>query len=255
MYIVSDKTRFKQENLENWRKNSAFWLEGRMRHLKDLDSYMAGELRYFVERLSSPRRPLVCDLGCGEGWIYRILKREGLSADYLGVDFNEDFIISLRETHCLDEHSEFVVLDLEGNIPDSMLGKVDLAVNCFNFFELPNIERAFSNVAKMLNKGATLLVVTIDPTMQILAISENLESFKSNLALYEQFNTQLGYDKDTDIGDEKSGRIYRGILYSASTYIEMAKRNGLLVGGMKEVVKTANSIPQIYQLLWFENHG
>jgi len=61
----------------------------------------------------------------------------------------------------------------------------------------------------------------------------------------------IGYDKDIDIGDCRSGRIYKSILYSAAYYVKVAKRSGLKLYDFQEVVKTANFVPQIYQMLLF----
>jgi hypothetical protein len=87
--------------------------------------------------------------------------------------------------------------------------------------------------------------------MQLLAISENQEVFLKGLKEYEANHCTIGYDKDIDVGDFKSGRIYKSILYSMANYVELAKKNGMTLFDYKEVIKTGNFVPQIYQCVLF----
>jgi hypothetical protein len=96
-----------------------------------------------------------------------------------------------------------------------------------------------------------LLILHIDPITQLLAVSASLEEFRRNLKLYEQHRAYLGYDKDIDIGDQRSGRFYRALLYSAADYFRCAKSHGLMCENFHEIVKTGNYVPQVYQLLQF----
>lgn len=251
LYKVKDNQDFKNKNLENWYANSEFWLQSKMRHLKDVYGFTGEILSKNIEELNLDRKINVLDLGCGEGWIYRLLKESTLEVDYTGLDFNKIFIEANLKRYDHDG-GRFILYDLENPPPNELLNYADLAINFFNFFEIPNIRLAFSNVAKMIRKDGILIIVNIDPIMQILSVSESFDDFKNSLKEYENFQAQLAYDKDIDVGDEKSGRIYKSLLYSTATYVEFAKENGLQLFDYKEVVKTGNFVPQIYQYIFFK---
>jgi SAM-dependent methyltransferase len=252
IYVVDDSDAFKQANLENWHTNSAFWLEGRMRHLKDVAAFTRDELSRLLQ-LASPAgsRPTLLDFGCGDGWIFRLVHENKLDAHYVGIDFNEDFILELKRRYGDATDHQFHCFDLEKPPPPELVGLADVGVNFFNFFEIPNIEAAFENVASMIRPGGRLMIVSIDPVMQILAVSENHTKFIDNLKLYEKYQHRLGYDKDIDVGDVPSERIYKSLLYSTANYVKLGKQNGLGIEDYKEVVKTGNAVPQIYQFLYF----
>ncbi len=249
IYKVTDKKSFKEQNLNNWYQNSEFWLEGKMRHLKDVYHITAKVLQDVIVELPE-RSPLrLVDFGCGEGWLVRLIQEYKLDIDYTGVDFNKKFIDALSERYRGQERIKFILHDLEKPLPTELIKSADVATNFFNFFEIPNIEAAFSNVAQAIDDGGALIILTIDPIMQLLSVSKDHEDFLNGLKEYEKDQLELGYDKDIDVGDYHSGKIYKSLLYSIATYIELAKKNGLKLFDYKEVVKTGNFVPQIYQYI------
>lgn len=227
-----------------------------MRHLRDVAQFTSAEIARLLQLYEKPNSlPTLFDFGCGDGWIYRLIKDKHLSASYVGIDFNDPFIAELRTRYGENENCKFYSFDLEQPPPTQLLQTADVGVNFFNFFELADISAGFRNVAAMMRPNGRLLVVNIDPVMQILSVSETHEKFLDNLKLYEKFGDRLGYDKDIDVGDEPSGRIYKSLLYSTATYTRLGNEVGLSLEDYKEVVKTGNHVPQIYQFLFFKNRG
>jgi SAM-dependent methyltransferase len=253
IYLVENNEHFKQANLENWRENSDFWLEGKMRHLKDVAAFTTAELaRLLAFTYRKNHLPALFDFGCGDGWIYRLIHDSHLDARYVGIDYNERFIDELRLKYTDTDLGKFYCFDLESPPPNELLAMADVGLNFFNLFELPDVAAGIKNMAAMLRPGGRLLIVSIDPVMQILAVSQDQNNFLKNLKLYEQRGERVGYDKDIDVGDTPSGRIYRSLLYSTATYVRLGKAAGLEIEDYKEIVKTANSVPQIYQFIFFK---
>jgi|ERR1035437_592680 SAM-dependent methyltransferase len=250
-YHIKDPAAFKQSNLQNWYNNSEFWLRGTMRHLKDVSHSTAEILGDLLTQIGDGTRPTLIDFGCGEGWLLRLIEDQGFRVNYVGVDFNEKFIRPLSARYQDRGNVRFALYDLEEELPTQLVSQADIATNVFNLFEIPNISAAVRNVARSLKPGGTLVILTIDPVMQLLAVSETLDDFKASLKEYETYQSELGYDKDIDVGDFKSGRIYKSILYSIATYVELAKANDLRLIDYREVVKTGNFVPQIYQYVVF----
>lgn len=252
IYRVTDKKSFKEDNLRNWYRNSEFWLQGKMRHLKDVYHTTATVLQELIMEMPA-RSPLrLVDFGCGDGWLIRLISEYKFDIDYTGVDFNEKFIEALDSRYKGQQGIKFVQHDLEEQLPDELIKSADIATNFFNFFEIPNIDAAFANVSEAVDEGGALMVLTIDPIMQLLSVSKDYEDFLKGLKEYEAHQVELGYDKDIDVGDYRSGRVYKSLLYSTATYVELAKKNGLKLFDYKEVVKTANFVPQIYDYIIFK---
>jgi SAM-dependent methyltransferase len=250
LYKVSSQVEFKKNNLLNWYKNTDFWLQGKMRHLQDVYDF-TGQILVDVSKACDNGRPIkLVDMGCGDGWIIKLIRDYGLDVEYVGIDFNEKFIEANRKRYN-GRGIDFILYDLECEPPSELVDSADVVINFFNFFEIPDIESAFRNTKNILKSNGVLVVVNIDPIMQILAVSENHEEFLRSLQEYQDDQNHLGYDKDIDIGSEKSGRIYKSILYSTATYTDIARRNGLSLFDYKEVVKTRNPVPQIYQYIFF----
>lgn len=252
IYKVNKTDGFKNKNLLNWYENTEFWLESKMRHLQDVYYFTGEQIKILANSIKSGKKKTLIDFGCGEGWILRLLQEKEINLNYIGLDFNDKFINHLNAKYKDLENIEFRCVDFENTPPKDLLQKADIGINFFNFFEIPDIESAFANVASMIKSNSYLLLVSIDPIMQILSVSNSEKEFIKNLKLYEKYGTKLGYDKDIDIGDMKSNRVYKSLLYSTATYVKLAKENNLDLFDFKEVVKTGNTVPQIYQFIFFK---
>jgi SAM-dependent methyltransferase len=251
IYRVQRKQEFKEENLRNWRANSKFWMQGKMRHLTDVHDATAQILGGLLTRELS-HSPVLLDIGCGEGWLLRLIREEHHDVSYIGLDFNKDFIDNLSAQHSGESNIRFVRHDIERNLPEFLIESADIVVNLFNFFEVPDITAAFHNAAAALRSGGVLLVLTIDPIIQLISISKSLEELRESLRQYEECPSEIAYDKPIDVGNGDPGRVYKGILYSAAVYVEKAKAAGLMLTDYRELIKTASRNPQIYQYLLFQ---
>jgi len=247
-YRLTDRSAFKAANLENWRTNSAFWLEGRMRHLEDVGDFVRDRI---LELLGQREDGLVLDMGCGDAWVLRRLRERADPIRYCGLDFNEAFITANQERYRSDADASFAVADFELPIPEDLTGCAEVVVNCFNFFELPGLREGFEFAAGALSPGGCLLIVTIDPIMQMLSITTTREQLDELLHVYERDRDLLAYDKEIDVGGEHTGRVYKGLMYSAADFAGAANAVGLSLVGYREVVRTSRRPPQIYQILEF----
>jgi len=250
LYRIDDPDTFKRANLSTWKDNTAFWLQGKMRHLVDLNEFMARLLdRELLDRRSEDGT--VVDVGCGEGWVLRSLRSRSQSCTYIGLDFNDAIISALKDRHADDPNVTFLLHDIEGPPPPTLLGRADLVVCCFSLFEMPRLEEAIASLASLLNRDGRILVLSIEPLAQLIAISRNWEDLHANLAQYQLLGSHAGYDKDIDVGAIGSGRIYRGILYSPADYVRAAAESDLVVHSIDRIVCTANRVPQVYDaIVW-----
>lgn len=248
---IVDKSSFKKNILAEWEKNSPFWLEGRMKHIGDVKDKTVVEIQRLISSKKSSR-PTIVDIGCGEGWLYRAIKEASLNVHYIGLDFNEKFITALNEKYANDKFAKFILYDIEQPSPDKLINKADIIINAFNYFEVPNLERAIENTSSMLKKNGDLVILTIDSIMQLLAISDSHDDFFKNFFAYAKEKSRLGYRKNIVIGNKKTNRFYYGILYSLPDYIETAKKYHLMFRNYSEILKPELPTPQIFQFVFFK---
>lgn len=247
---IDDKVKFRQQIASEWKKNSRFWLRGNMKHIVDVKKKMIDEIR----RLTRGRdlsKIVIIDLGCGEGWLYRALREDGISCEYIGLDLNENFIRNLQ-TEIHDERAAFLVHDIEHDPLLELIERADIVVNAFNYFEIPDLESAIAHTSRMMKDSSFLVIATIDPIMQLLAISHTSKDFYENLHAYARYKSNLGYRKNIVVNERKTRHFYYGILYSIQDYIDFAKKYHLLIENYSEIVRPEKPTPQIFQFLTFE---
>lgn len=250
LLVLNKSVDFKEHNKSQWLNNSAFWLKGNMNHINDVTPTTIEIIKDIIKH-NKLDKPVLFDIGCGEAWLLRKLKQHNIDCEYYGTDFNELFISELKDEYKNTENVNFILNDIELEIPYSEKG-ADIIVNAFNFFELPNINVAFKNTVQLLKEGSYLIIITIDPVMQLLAVSDNHEEFLDSLNFYSKFKTKLGYKKNIVIENQRTDRYYMGILYSAFDYIQIAKVNQLELIDVKEIIQPKLPTPQIFQFLIFK---
>jgi SAM-dependent methyltransferase len=250
---ITDSTEFKIQNLNEWKTNSDFWLEGNMRHIKDVKGKTIEILQKLLSADSSNYiKKTVIDEGCGEGWVYRALTEAKLDVNYYGIDFNEKFISELNKRYIDDENASFIKDDIEEKEINLLFGKADIVVNAFNFFEIPNLEKAMSNTSKLIKDGGYLVILTIDTITQLLSVSDNHKMFYEYLSEYANKKNRIGYKKRIVIGDKKTDKHYYGILYSLEDYLKEGRKNNLLFHDYTEILNPSGPTPQLYQFMIFQ---
>lgn len=250
---ITDSTKFKIQNLNEWKTNADFWLEGNMRHIKDVKGKTIEILKtlLYADSTKSVKRTVI-DEGCGEGWVYRALTEAKLDVNYYGIDFNEKFISELNKRYKEHENVSFIKDDIEEKEINLLSGKADIVVNAFNFFEIANLEKAMRNTANLIKDGGYLLILTIDPITQLLSVSDNQKMFYEYLTEYANKKNRIGYRKRIVIGDKKTNKHYYGILYSLADYLKEGRNNNLVFQDYSEILNPSRPTPQLYQFMVFK---
>ena len=129
-----------------YNKNAEKWLRLAPSSLSDFTA------RPFVfEACGDVSGRSVLDIGCGEGYCARELKRRG-AGDYLGVDLSEHMI---RAARLQEEKDRFGIDFLACNIVDFQPQRqfdLCIAVFLFNYLSVENMQRVFSMVYQALKR-------------------------------------------------------------------------------------------------------
>ncbi|MBK8808627.1 MAG: methyltransferase domain-containing protein [Bacteroidales bacterium] len=181
--------------------------------------------------------------------MYRALTEAKLDVNYYGIDFNEKFISELNKRYKGIENVSFIKVDIEEREINLLSSKADIVVNAFNFFEIPNLEKAMRNTANLIKDGGYLLILTIDPITQLLSVSDNQKMFYEYLTEYANKKNRIGYRKRIVIGNKKTNKHYYGILYSLEDYIKEGRNNNLIFQDYTEILNPSRPTPQLYQFM------
>lgn len=177
--------------------------------------------RYVLDPVMLPRALArspanALDIGCGEGRFCRLLKRHGVEST--GVDPTRALISAARTR---DASGAYVQAQAE-RLPfrDETY---DLVVSYLSFIDIPDVEAAIAEIARVLKSGGTLLI--------------------ANLTSFNTAGADIGWVKDSEgkrshygldrYLEERAVRIeYRGIRVTnyhrpMSTYMRALLRSGL----------------------------
>ncbi len=91
----------------------------------------------------------VLDIGCGEGYCARELKRRG-AGDYLGIDLSSEMIEAAKAQEKIDQYEiEYRVTNVVEYTPDRQFD-VCIAVFLFNYLRVEEMQKVFSIVNETL---------------------------------------------------------------------------------------------------------
>lgn len=232
---IENKNKFKTLNKRSWEENADFVIENGLSH-EYIESLLKGEIKRLLEENTSFDSLL--DVGCGNGWLRSIVPSD---IRYIGID-NCEGIISRLQSHS----PAFYTLDIEEDLNDDQVKKLqsDILVSSMSLIETPYLDSAISNLYKLTNSRGYVLITSLNPNIEIMRISNNLDEYKENLALHSNANDNVFIAKKIRCNDSVSKSDYHRILYSASDIIQQAKKSGFKLIDFKERERREMSISQ-----------
>jgi len=248
---IKTKIRFKRENLMNWAKNADYWLNNPLRQVEDTKIFLKDKLRNIV----IPDMVLV-DMGCGSGWLLDYILELNIPFVYVGLDFNKKFIDYLTSKYSHLPNASFELIDFDENMPERYFNCADIVFNCFNFFEMTNLDVAYANAVKMLRPTGKIVIFTIEYTYLMLALSHSMEEFKDYLRIYEEVKSEGKvpyFFQNIDLGNSESKDLkYASVLYSYEDFYKQAMLHKMTLCDYGEVVKTSKFLPKAYQYIVYK---
>jgi len=115
-------------------------------------------------------KTVAAEFGCGDGAILQELVKLGIAKEVYGIDFNEQFINSLRLKYP-EKRSRFLVQDITG---EGLRYKFDLIVCSMVLLDMPEIDRALDNIFNSLNQDGKIIIADINSdTYKAIGFWEN----------------------------------------------------------------------------------
>lgn len=142
------------EEIENyWNLRSNGFSSSVREELADRGEMISKEL---CQNLDLERGSRVLDLGCGPGLFSILMARMGM--DVIGVDYSQGMVDTARENAAAEElEIEFMKMDAQELGFDD--GVFDAVVSRNMFWALPEPERCYSEVSRVLKHGGKVLVM------------------------------------------------------------------------------------------------
>ena len=100
----------------------------------------------------------VLDVGCGEGWLCRVLSEKGIET--LGVDAITALIARAKELG-----GNFQVASYEDIAAGALTNRVDLVVSNFALIGKESVDDLVATIPKLLNPGGSFVVQTMHPVI------------------------------------------------------------------------------------------
>jgi len=148
--------------IESWKKNAAPWIDALERNT--IESRIVVTNQAIVEEILSKKPKKVLDIGCGEGWLSRVLVENNI--DCLGVDVVPDLINKAKLGT-----GRFQLISYE-ELSHSRLGEqFDILVANFSLIGQESVENIFQQANNLLKNGGSLIVQTVHPKV----VDSNLE--------------------------------------------------------------------------------
>ncbi len=149
--------------LHAWQRNSQPW--GELIEHNEIASRQLATNKAIVSAVLAGQPTRILDLGCGEGWLVRMLSAKGISG--VGLDGSEGLIEQAKQKG----GGEFYLLPYEefaANMKDQF-GSFDCLIFNYSLFGKELVARVLSAVRPLLSPAGCLLIQTIHPQHPAMA--------------------------------------------------------------------------------------
>jgi toxoflavin synthase len=98
----------------------------------------------------------ILDIGCGEGYCARELKRRG-AGKYTGIDLSEEMIKAAKQRDLIDQYGiEYTAMDIN-NYSSSSTYNLCIAVFLFNYLTVNEMQQVMTKVYEFLSENGTFI--------------------------------------------------------------------------------------------------
>lgn len=143
--------------IDSWRKNALPWT--RAVRERQIESRRLCTDRAIIEAIASCSPQSAIDMGCGEGWLCRVLAEQGVKV--LGIDAVPDLISAAQ----LAGSGDFRLLTYEEVVSGKLEIRADAVVCNFSLIGKEDVEGLIGVVPRLLNRRGSFVIQTLHPAV------------------------------------------------------------------------------------------
>lgn len=236
---IKNNEEFSRTCLSAWHENASFWLNTRK-----INPEIKSFIRKVTNEVAENEQLRVVDVGCGSGWLASEVISNFPGASYCGIDFNDYFIERLKKE---EARNEYLLLDFNNPLPPELSHKYNLVVSCLSLIEMTNLEQVIENYKTLTFAGGRIIIVTLNPYVELIRLSADTDALKSDLAMFRLSYEPKFYEKEILVDHKHSGKTYYGVLHSTENLMGALLKNNIRICDYKELNFISNdSLAPIY---------
>lgn len=143
--------------IDSWHKNAAPWTDAIRESQIESRRLVTNQAIIDAVVARSPKTAL--DIGCGEGWLARVLSERGIRS--VGVDVVPDLIDRAQAAG----GGDFRVVSYEGIAAGELDMKVDVAVANFALIGKESVDNLVASAPRLLAPRGALIIQTLHPVI------------------------------------------------------------------------------------------
>lgn len=253
---LENKSSFKDANKVLWDYNSDFWFNQYYRHF-GVKEFLRDRISFIIDE-QKIQLPKIIDAGCGSGWLCDEVLSLSTDCHYIGIDYCTKFISYLEAKYKGNNRVNLKYLDIDEKYTENEINsefQSDIIVACLSLIETPNLEEAFINLNRMLKDEGRLIIIGLNPIVELFRDSESGDEFYENFIRYRTAENLMYIEKRLSFNSIIAPKEYYRILYSLDDYCQAASITGLNITEARTELNKRNSlVSPVYQFLEFKKN-
>jgi len=139
---------------DGWTDSAQAWIDNNGEHGDNSRRFILDPV--MIERLAARRYGRALDVGCGEGRFCRLMQAHGIAT--IGIDPTQALLDQARRRDPQGDYRAGVAEQLD--FPDASF---DLVVSYLTLIDIPDIDAAIPEMARVLAPGGSLLIANLNP--------------------------------------------------------------------------------------------
>lgn len=227
-----ERKSWRQQKQEEWQKNANFWIKIIRENLDPFRLKVTN--RAILESLKDKKNLRILDIGCGEGYLCRILAKKGHRI--FGIDFCPELIKAAKD---LEKRRPLGIGYSIGDFRKTKFPSLyfDAIISHHTINEIENPEEAFKEFSRILKKDGRLILLFLHPCFEI-----------DPKIYFQKAKIKKSYYLVSGI---KSPSPYFYLHLPLSEWIELLTRYGFLI---KKIKEPHPSLKLLKKNKWWKEH-
>jgi len=231
---------------DGWNESAQAWIENSGEHGDNSRRFILDPV--MKPRLTTRQYKRALDVGCGEGRFCRVMQEHGIAT--IGIDPTVALLDQARKRDPKGDYRDGVAEKL-----DFADGSFDLVVSYLTLIDIPDIEAAIPEMARVLAPGGALLIANLNPFLTA-ALDQDWQKDAQGKRLHWPIDNYL---KETPHRLTWSGIDVTNWHRPMESYLQLLLAQGLTlsffaepkpIGGDPDFIERGTRVPWFHVMEW-----